>query len=129
MKKSELRQIIKEEIKQLLSESIKIGSVTVYPDKKGIGSSLHYKFTEQEHNKLYKWLKKYSNGNPWFKTILQQLDNKQKYTDSLLVAYKGKAFTIYGASGDLRVGSGGGDTTAPKLLSTETFKDFISGLK
>lgn len=129
MKKSELRNIIREELNLLLERKWKIGSISIHTGRNTINAGLRYEFKPQEHNIVYKWLKKLSGKIDDVRLIVDDLDEKTRYTKDVLIVFKSKAFILYGREGVLRIGAGGNDTSAKKLITKEYIDEFLEEIK
>lgn len=101
----------------------------IYTNLSAVGSSLVKPFTDKESADILNALK----SNPASRSKLADFissaeDEDEKYSETISIITKSLAFTLYAANGQLRIGGGGNNTSAQKLLMDISAKDLIKWL-
>lgn len=114
--------------REYLNEASDI-NVTIYTNLSVAGSSLAKSFTDKESADILDALK----SNPASRSKLADFvysaeDKDERYSETITIKAGGLMFTLYAANGQLRIGGGGNNTSAKKLLMGISAKDLIKWL-
>ena len=88
-------------------------------------SSLCYKFSEEDTNKIVQELKKHTK----YKNIVKEIEQEKDYSDNIVIVYKGVMFDLYAANGILRIGAGGNLTECKLIKNKFNADDIVKAIK
>lgn len=100
----------------------------IYTNLSAVGSSLVKPFTDKESADILNALKSNASRSKLADFISSAEDEDEKYSETISIITKSLAFTLYAANGQLRIGGGGNNTSAQKLLMDISAKDLIKWL-
>lgn len=95
------------------------------------GTSLYKEFSKEQSKKILSALKNIRNENDSVDNLIDSAKPSEKYSTTILVAYKAFRFTIYAANGVLRIGADGDHTSTSRVLDgqidmEDLTKDIVS---
>jgi hypothetical protein len=112
--------------KEILTEAEK---ATIFMNRGFSGSGLCKGLSEKETNSIMDTLKNHSRSDYELMDFIDSVDEEEKYSETLVIRYQSKVFTLYAANGRLRLGAGGSELTGCKLVKKIDINGLSKALK
>jgi hypothetical protein len=112
--------------KELLTEAEK---ATIFTNRNYNGSSLCKELSEKESKMIISTLKDHKKSDFELFDFIESLDPDEKYSETLVIKFQSKVFTLYASYGRLRLGAGGPNLTGCKIIKNININDLNKALK